>query len=107
MYLRSVAESSNFGHILRDAFDRFLAKDLDASARLYLEAADAGFASSGLCRACVQFLTEYPFSQVRGRAKQRWILARPLSCSCCEWIAKQRCRGTHQQSCHDFVRGIT
>lgn len=43
MYLRSVAESSNFGHILRGAFDRFLAKDIDAAALLYLEAADAGF----------------------------------------------------------------
>eukprot|EP00750_Incisomonas_marina_P020508 INCI4043.5.p1 GENE.INCI4043.5~~INCI4043.5.p1 ORF type:complete len:1665 (+),score=285.90 INCI4043.5:31-4995(+) len=43
MYLRSVAESSNFGHILRGAFDRFLAKDIDAAALLYLEAADAGY----------------------------------------------------------------
>ncbi len=29
MYLRSVAESANWGHVLREAFDRFLAKDLE------------------------------------------------------------------------------
>ena len=31
LYLRSVAESSNWGHILRSAFDRFLVQDLEVS----------------------------------------------------------------------------